>query len=218
MARRYGTDNPLMRFMDGVSDVIFLSIFWVIGCIPVLTIGASTTALYYAAMRSIRGEGSAAKDFFKSYRENLKQAVLIELIILALAVFLYAAIRAAESLEGGAAAILHVLSVFLLFLGVIVAGYLFPLLSRFDVSISDLFRNAFFISVSNFPYTVAISILNLIPLIIFVIWPSGFMRILLVMLFLAPGLIARINSTMLIRVFLKYEPEDESDDTPNTDG
>ena len=57
MAKNYNSDNLLMQFSDHVSDVIFLSIFGVIGCIPVLTIGTATTALYYAAMKSIRDEG-----------------------------------------------------------------------------------------------------------------------------------------------------------------
>lgn len=45
MAKNYNPDNPLMRIMDRVSDMIFLSVFWVIGCIPILTIGASTAIL-----------------------------------------------------------------------------------------------------------------------------------------------------------------------------
>ena len=57
MDKNYNSDNLLMQFSDHVSDVIFLSIFGVIGCIPVLTIGTATTALYYAAMKSIRDEG-----------------------------------------------------------------------------------------------------------------------------------------------------------------
>ena len=62
MAKNNNPDNLLMQFSDRVSDVIFLSIFGVIGCIPVLTIGTATTALYYAAMKSIRDEGREKKN------------------------------------------------------------------------------------------------------------------------------------------------------------
>lgn len=175
MAKSDKLDNPLMRFMDSVSDMIFLSIFWVIGCIPVLTAGVSTTALYYAAMKALRGEGSAARNFFKAYRENLKQGVLAELAILALAVLLYGVMQAAAGMSGVLAAILHILAAALLLFCVIVTGYLFPLLARFDQPTPALFQNALLISLSNFPYTVAITILNLLPLIVYVIWPTGFM-------------------------------------------
>lgn len=217
MAKKYTPDNPLMRFVDSISGMIFLSIFWVIGYIPVLTAGASTAALYYAAIRAIRGEGSPKKNFFKSYRENLKQAVLAELVLLALAALLYGIMRAAASMDGGPAAILHVLAAALLLFCVIVTGYIFPLLARFDQSTPALFRNAFLISLSNFPYTVAVTILNLIPLAVYTIWPTGFMQWLLVMLFMAPGLIAQLNSRMLVRVFAKYEPQSAEDSTENTD-
>lgn len=217
MAKKYTPDNPLMRFVESISDMIFLSIFWVIGCIPVLTAGASTAALYYAAIRVIRGEGSITKDFFKSYRENLKQGVLAELVILALAALLYGIMRAAASMNGGPAAILHVLAVALLLFCVIVTGYIFPLLAHFDQSTPALFRNALLISLSNFPYTVAVTILNLIPLIVYVIWPTGFMQLLLIMLFMAPGLIAQINSRMLVRVFAKYEPQSAESSAEHAD-
>ena len=62
MDKNYNSDNLLMQFSDHVSDVIFLSIFGVIGCIPVLTIGTATTALYCAAMKSIRDEGKEKKN------------------------------------------------------------------------------------------------------------------------------------------------------------
>lgn len=214
MANKYNPDSPLMQFADTVADIIFLSIFWVIGCIPILTIGTSTTALYYAAMKSIRGEGSISKDFFKSYKENLKQSVLAELILLAAAAILYLSVKAAVSMGSALAAVLYLLSAVLLFLCIITAGYLFPLLSRFNQTVPALFRNALLISFSNFPYTVAMSVLNALPFIVFIVWPVGFMRLLLLILFAVPGLIARINSTLLIRVFEKYE----GDTTANTDG
>ena len=209
MAKKYNPDSPLMQFADTVADIIFLSVFWMVGCIPILTIGTSTTALYYATMKSIRREGSISKDFFKSYKENLKQSVLVELILLAAAALLYLSIKAAAGIS-----VLYLLSAILLFLCVITAGYLFPLLSRFNQTVLALFRNALLIGFSNFPYTVAITVLNVLPVLVFIVWPTGFMRLLLIMLFAAPGLIARINSTLLMRVFAKYE----DDTTANTDG
>jgi len=216
MAKKNNSNNLLMRFADYVADIIFLSIFWVVGCMPILTIGASTTALYYATMKAIRDEGSISRNFFKSYKENFRQSVLVELIALLLVLLLYTIIKAAASIEGFLAAVLHILVAILLFLCVTVANYLFPLLSRFNQTIPVLFRNAFLISFSNLPRTVGITILNLIPFIAFLIWPAGFMRLLLVMLFLVPGLVARLNSIILMRVFMKYEPQSKLDNIKKT--
>ncbi len=68
MAKKNNANNLLVRFTNSLADMIYLSCLWLIGCIPILTVGTSTTALYYAAMKSIRGDGSVAKNFFKAYR------------------------------------------------------------------------------------------------------------------------------------------------------
>lgn len=209
MAKKSNISTLLVKLTNIMANMIYLSCFLLIGCIPLLTVGTSTTALYYAAMKSIRGEGSVAKNFFKSYKENLKQSVCVELIVLGMFCILYAMIRVSASVQGSWAVILQILFVILSFLALILISWLFPLLSRFDQTIFALFRNSLLIGFSNFPYTVAVTVLNLLPLLFFAIWPTGFIRLLLVILFFLPGLFARINSKILLRVFQKYTSEDE---------
>ena len=47
-------DNALMITMTQITDCIFLSIFWLLGCIPVVTMGASFAALYDSTYRAFR--------------------------------------------------------------------------------------------------------------------------------------------------------------------
>ena len=47
-------DSPLMITMSRITDYIFLSCFWLLCCIPVVTIGTSTAALYDASYRAFR--------------------------------------------------------------------------------------------------------------------------------------------------------------------
>ncbi len=211
MARKINVNNLLVRFTNSLADMIYLSCLWLIGCIPILTVGTSTTAVYYAAMKSIRGEGSTAKNFRKAYQENLKQSICVDAIILGAVCILYGLIRAAASTQSALASLLQILFVILSFPCLILLSCLFPLLSRFEQSTPVLFRNALLISFSNFPYAVVVTILNLSPLLLFAIWPTGFMRLLLVVLFFLPGLIVRVNSMILMRVFQKYMPEDEAE-------
>ena len=60
----FNLDSPIGRAMNTVADIMIFSVLWVVCSLPVFTVGAATTALYYASMRSVRQEGSAFKDFF----------------------------------------------------------------------------------------------------------------------------------------------------------
>ena len=64
-------DGPLLAFLNKTGQLIALSVLWLLCCIPVITIPAATTALYYAVCKSIRFDtGSAVKEFIRSFRAN----------------------------------------------------------------------------------------------------------------------------------------------------
>ena len=70
-------NNFLMITMNWITDCIFLSLFWLLGCFPVVTVGASFAALYDSAFRAFRkGEKNAWQRFLKVYRDNWKASIL----------------------------------------------------------------------------------------------------------------------------------------------
>ena len=83
MGRLFNLDSPLMSGLSKVADLIWLNILAFIFCIPVVTIGASITALNYVALKMVRNEdGYVTRAFFKSFKQNFKQATIIWLIML----------------------------------------------------------------------------------------------------------------------------------------
>ena len=82
----FHTDSLIIRILSLLSDLFILHFFWILCCIPLVTIGASTTALYYAMMKRIdTDEGSIVSNFWGSFKLNLKQSItlwLIELIVI----------------------------------------------------------------------------------------------------------------------------------------
>ena len=77
----FNPENAFMNFVNKIIDLVVLSVLWTLGCIPVVTIGASSAALYYAAAKSVRCQrGHAAKEFWRAYKSNLKRGVVFELI------------------------------------------------------------------------------------------------------------------------------------------
>ena len=79
----FNYDSPFWSFMSRLADLIILNLLWIVFCIPVVTIGASTTAMYRVTLNMVRGEGSGVvRMFWDAFRLNLRQAVLIFLILL----------------------------------------------------------------------------------------------------------------------------------------
>ena len=71
----FNYDNPVWRFIGKLGDLILLNILWIVCSIPVFTIGASTTAVYYVTLKLARDEGdSTIRSFFHSSSQFLRKA------------------------------------------------------------------------------------------------------------------------------------------------
>lgn len=89
MGEIFGLDGGIMKFLSKVSDICIISILWLICCLPIVTIGASTTAAYYTMVKVVKREiGTLHKEFFRSFRMNFKDSIVINLIYLFLMIIL----------------------------------------------------------------------------------------------------------------------------------
>lgn len=74
-------DGKLYRFLVKFWNIIWIGILWIIFSIPVFTIGASSSAAYYAMMKAVRkGLERPTHEFFKSFKENFKQGSILTVI------------------------------------------------------------------------------------------------------------------------------------------
>ena len=85
----FNYDHPIWRFMGRLGDMIVLNLLWLVCSIPVVTIGASTTALYYCTLKYVRNEDYGDfRMFFRSFKQNFRQATLIWIPMLLIAAVL----------------------------------------------------------------------------------------------------------------------------------
>ncbi len=150
MNRLFNPDNFILQFITKIVYSAYLNILWFICCIPIFTIGASTTALFYVTLKiSKNEEGNITKAFFHSFRENFKQGTIIWLILLVLGILLgidgyvFYHMRFENVFWTIAAALFFVV----LIIYAIILMYIFPLLSRFDNTIKAMFKNALIIGI-----------------------------------------------------------------------
>lgn len=212
MRRLFTLDGPVMSALSKFADLVFLNILFIICCLPIVTIGASTTALYYVTLKMARDEESYIfKSFFKSFVMNLKQATVIWLLILVIAGVLVADFMIMSGRLGDFQSLPEIISkamnvIFMMVLVAVtfVATYVFPLLAKFDNTIGNTIKNALLMSIRHFPYSILMIIINVVPLVIINIFLPAF--ILIVIIF---ALSAFINSHFFAKIFDIYLPKEE---------
>ena len=209
MGALFNLDNPVWNFMGKVADLVILNLLALICSIPIVTIGASWTAMYYVTIRIVRKEeGYVIRDFFRSFKENFKQATIIWLlVILVVAVFVGdIAIYSMMPEQIPQAVMIGVVALAFLVLGTVV--YVFPILSRFHNTTKNTIKNAFLLSIVNIPFTVILIIMLIVPFVlaVFVI------EIAPIILLMGLSLPAFFSSMIFVRIFRKIEPVVESEE------
>lgn len=204
MGRIFDLDSPFMRFLNLIADLMILNFLMVIFCIPVITAGAASTGMYYVLLKMVRGEeGYLLKGFFKSFKQNFKQATILWLLML-LVVFVYIGdflIFSYSGLKFPTALVVIILAIALVL--VMVAVFVFPVLSRFDNSVKNTLKNAFCMAVLNLPKTVLIIILSVLPAVI--LYFSSYAAIFVFLFgFSVP---AYFSAHLFSGIFKKFEPE-----------
>lgn len=199
----FNIDSPLMKALGYVTDLAILNIMWLICSIPIVTIGASTTALYTCFMTHDT-ESSYVKKFFKSFWSNLKKSTIlwiVEFPILLLIVvnvwFYYNHVGADFSI----ARILLLIPAVLLGAGI---EYIFPLQAYFENHIKQTLKNSFLISAAHFPVSFCILAIQVSPVVL-AFWNLDlFFRIFPLLLFWGKAVITNVSAILFKRVFDTY--------------
>ncbi len=204
MDKIFSTDNPLFTFLGRICDIFLLHLLWIITSIPIITIGASTTALYYTAMKSVKlEEGYIAKRFFKSFKENFKQSTIIWLILFVVgAVFafdMYFAIANSKK-------ILVLIFTIMTCIYLCIFLYIFPILARFSNSVKATLKNALLLAVKNMPWTILIFAITFL----FIYSQTLSAIFVFYMLFMGVGTYAYITAFIYNKIFEPYLPKERA--------
>lgn len=167
----FNLDSPLMRFLEKLANLMIINILVMICSIPIFTVGASLTAAHYVALKMVRDEDTyIVKSFFKSFKENFKQATILWLILLGIILILagdfYIIMK--SGLEFGN--FMKTAVVVAAILVVMASIFLFPALAKFDNTIKMTIRNAVFMSILQLPKTALMAVLYVAPVIIAIFW------------------------------------------------
>lgn len=211
MKSLFNLDSPIIEFLNRVTDIFLLNLLFLICCIPIITVGPSITALYYCTINISRKQDSSIfRMFFHSFTNNLKQGMLLGLLFSFITVFLLFEVYICSILSTAHLVFVQLFILIMLLFPICMSSYAFPILAQFNSNTKNILKNAFFLSIYNFPYTLIIVFLNLIPVLLLLIIPRLFLLTLLLWLTFGFSCIAMMNSAIFVKIFDRYIPENES--------
>ncbi|NCB94131.1 MAG: DUF624 domain-containing protein [Clostridia bacterium] len=205
MQSLFSADNKIFQFINRLFFSAWLNILWFICCIPIVTIGASTTALYYVSLKmAANEEGNITAQFFHSFRENIKKATGIWMILLVVGIIL--------GTDGYVLYRIHydnilwtICTAFLIgaaILYLIILLNIFPLLAHFDNTIKAMFKNAFIVGVRYLFCTIMMAVVYFVIYYIVINLFTPF-------IVFGQGLGALICSWLIRPILKKLEPAEE---------
>lgn len=205
MSGFFNLDAPIWVFMGEVADVIILALLWWVCCLGIITIGASTTALYYVLGKKARKETTyVAKDFFKSFSQNFRQSVPLSIITIIgfISFILYCSfIIEGVYVPSQSNSLKFTIPITILFAFELFnfTAYLWAILSRFEMKTTSMLRTALIMTHKHLITTGAN--LAVIAIVIYCIIQFPFAIV------VAPSVIVWGQSFMIQKVFNKYIEE-----------
>ena len=204
MGELFNLDNKFFQGINKIVDCVCLSFLWLLLCIPVVTAGAATTALYYTVNKVIRNNRSYIwKEFWHAFRTNFKQSTLVWLIL----IFIYAImgidcyIMFQYAKAGVSYGSLYIVFAVLMLIVTMWANYLFPYMARFENTLKAVLKNCVIMALLKLGKSVVLLVLFLAALVVtYVFFPA---------IMILPAVYMLLANFILEKVFVKYmTPED----------
>ena len=204
MDKLFDIEGPVIQFLNRVADLMILNFLVMLCCLPIITAGAAFTAMHYVLLKIARKEeGYLIRGFFKSFKENFKQATLIWLGILVVVALYAVDFYIFRNSEVEFSRIFIILFLALAFVFILTAVYVFPLLARFNNSIKNTLKNAISIAILDFPKSIVMVVIYILPFALMYLSSYSWVFIFMFGISLPAYAAAMIYSS----IFKKFEPE-----------
>ncbi len=165
MVNPFGINSPFAAAVNKLVQMIYVGILWFVCSIPVITAGAATTALYEVLLKMEKNqEGYVSVSFFRAFRKNLKSATLVWIPLLVAEVVFGFNLFYYAVFGGGQFPVQCAVFAVLSLAALILSGYVFPVMARFENTTAGTFRMAALLAVQNAGWTAVILFVQLLTI------------------------------------------------------
>lgn len=202
MGHFFSDDNPFFAVLGRLADMVIVSVLWLALCLPLITAGASSSALYYAVTKSLRyRRGYISKEFLHGFKSCFKQSTLLWLIYAGLMLLTLLDIRVMQLTRGTAAGFLQMLFGVIMLCLTIWVTYALAYVARFTLPLRGVIKNAGLMSIRHLPSSLLILLTFLCA--------AAALYMLPFLLIIIPAAAALLDSLILERVFLRYMTDED---------
>lgn len=206
--RIFGLDNKLMRTSARIFDLMLLNFLFVLSCLPIITIGPAIIALYRMVAELGQGKvDSLSKDYYYQLKENFKQGLFLGI----LGSFVFSALlinlKIFMAIELPIGIMLQMLCYGIGFISLIIGLYSFQISGKYETTIPQLLKNAFYLSFLNFSKTLLLVAIILPIGVLLGYSPVSMLLTVSILLFIGFSMIASLQTVILQPVFEKYSNE-----------
>ena len=210
MASFFSQKHPATIFLTAVCNLIFVNFCFVITCIPIITIGASLTAMNRITIKILLGENPPVfSEYFRSFKDNFKQSTIIWVLLSGITAFLGWEIYLINTYLDAQFAWTQYPLYFLLVAVFACMAYAFPVIAWFEESTKQVIKNSLLLSLANIPSTIFFAFITLVLGLITYVYP---VLVLSIMCFMGFSVVAILESVFLKRIFEKAGAKLKSDD------
>ena len=213
MSNIFSMDNLFFRTVGKIVDLIWLNVLALVFCIPVITAGASFTAMYAVALRMARNEeGGITRGFLTAFKDNFKNATKVWAVVLVLAVIYVLDINLIyQGILTGLGQydiVIEVAVALVIFIIAMMLDYIFPLLARYDADLKTTVKNAGKLLIAFFPRSICMPIIYLFPVALM------FLSDYWIPLWIFYGLSVPcyVCCMLLVRIFDRLDPREEEEE------
>ena len=208
----FSYDSKFSQLFLKLSYACWLNMMWMICSLPIITIGASTTALYSVTLKiADETESNITRQFIHAFRSNFKQSTRLWILLLIAGLLIggdFYVVMHMRSMSTGIMAIIWTLNLALLIavsiIYVVVLIYIFPLIARFENTDQAMLKNSLLIGIHYLFCTIVVAAIHFVMFyaVVAVFTP---------LILFGEGLCALLSSYMLINVFrvISYRPEED---------
>ena len=205
--------SPGMRFLTAIFNLIMANLFFMVTCIPIITIGPALTSLYKITFEILDGEEVfLLSDYFGTFFKTFKRSFITWVPMLLLSLIMsYSVFLVWAGLEGPSfwMMIPPLLVLFILFS---VGAYAFPLLSQCYDPLKVILKDSLLLAVAHLPTTIFIFIVHAGLAGMLIAFDAVSVTLLSIMVFMGFALTALLCSVFLRKIFLPYLPKEEDEE------
>lgn len=216
MKNIFSPEGALFKITERLTNLVVLNMLYLLFCIPIITIGPATAALHYVTLKYAANEEDRVwVPFFHSFKQNLKQGILVGLMTTAVGVFLgfdlywiYQMVNSGQTFDKVVLVLVSLACIVYLMM----TAYIYPLLARYDNSLKQMFRTALILAIRHLPATVCLAVISAAPILLLMYTPTTFMLTLSFYVFIGFAAIAFLHDKLINRIFWQYTPRETTEE------